>query len=73
MLSGKVLFINAENDGHTRLSQTKLACTALKNLGHGERVQSVVLEGTHCSYENTPNIGDVNIFGEIIRNYITSI
>lgn len=68
-----MLFINAENDGHTRLSQTKLACTALKNLGHGDKVHSVVLEGTHCSYVNAPSIGDVNVFGEIIRNFIVSI
>lgn len=68
-----MLFINAENDGHTRLSQTKLACTALKNLGHGDKVQSVVLEGTHCSYVNAPNIGDVNVFGEVIRNFIASV
>jgi len=61
-----MLFINAENDGHTRLSQTKLACTALKNLGHGDKVQSIVLEGTHCSYVNAAG----QEFGKLILNFI---
>jgi acetyl esterase/lipase len=65
-----MLFINAENDGHTRLSQTKLACTALKNLGHGDKVQSVVLSGTHCSYVNAPDQDGENEFGKLILNFI---
>ena len=68
-----MLFINADNDSHTRLSQAKLMVTALKNLGHiAPKVQSVVLEGTHCSYVNAPNLGDANSFGEILRQFITS-
>lgn len=64
-----MLFINADNDSHTRLSQTKLTVTALKNLGHtAPKIQSVVLEGTHCSYVNDQN----NVFGEIIHQFMES-
>ena len=64
-----MLFINAEHDSHTRLSQTKLMVTALKNLGHtAPKIQSVVLEGTHCSYVNEPN----TVFGEVLRRFIQS-
>lgn len=67
-----MLFINAENDGYTRLSQTKLACTVLKNLGHGEKVHSVVLSGTHCCYVNAPDRDGENEFGKLILDFITS-
>lgn len=65
-----MLFINAENDGHTRRSQVQLACTVLKNLGHGDKVQSVVLNGTHCSYVNAPDVDGVNVFGKLISDFI---
>lgn len=61
-----MLFINAENDARTRLSQTKLACAVLKNLGHGDKVQSVVLPGIHCAYVNDPD----QEFGKLILNFI---
>ena len=61
-----MLFINAENDSHTRLSQTKLTVTALKNLGHGDKVQSVILSGKHCSYVNAQE----QVFGKLILDFI---
>lgn len=63
-----MLFINAENDSPTRLSQAKLAVTALKNLGHGDKVQSVVLPGAHCAYVNASDL----TFGKLILDFIKS-
>jgi hypothetical protein len=65
----RMLFVNATEDAPTRLSQTSLIVTALKNLGHGEpKIQSTILEGTHCSYVNQNN----DIFGSEILNFIQS-
>ncbi len=61
-----MLFINAENDSPTRLSQAKLAVTVLKNLGHGDKLQSVILPGTHCSYVNAQE----QEFGKLILDFM---
>lgn len=63
-----MLFINAENDSPTRLSQAKLATTALKNLGHSDKVQFVILPGTHCSYVNAAE----QAFGKLILDFMHS-
>lgn len=68
-----MLFINAENDSHTRLSQTKLMVTVLKNLGHTfPKIQMKVLGGTHCSYVNAPEQDSENTFGKTILDFIHS-
>lgn len=66
-----MLFINAENDSPTRLSQAKLAVTALKNLGHSEKVQHKVFSGIHCSYVNAPD--QERGFGKLILDFIHSV
>ena len=65
----RMLFINATNDAATRLSQTKLMVTALRNLGHSEpKIQSTILDGNHCEYAIQSN----EIFGETILAFINS-
>jgi acetyl esterase/lipase len=65
-----MLFVNATEDAHTRLSQTKLMVTVLKNLGHTQpKIQTALLEGTHCSYAISPD----DRFGKVIQQFIESI
>ena len=68
-----MLFINAENDSHTRLSQAKLMVTALKNLGHTfPKIQMKVFSGTHCSYVNAQEQDGDDAFGKTILDFIRS-
>lgn len=68
-----MLFINADNDSHTRLSQTKLMVTVLKNLGHtSPKIQAKVLSGTHCSYVNALEQDTDDTFGKTVLDFISN-
>jgi len=68
-----MLFLASSQDGQTRLSQTKLMFTALKNLGHKEpKVQFEVLQGTHCSHVSRVEETGESVFGKKILDFMQS-
>lgn len=68
-----MLFIVSDQDMFGRYEQTMLMVKTLEHFGHADKVQTQVMNGTHCAYVRKADEDGEGILGKLILSYLEKL